>query len=442
MKFTLEKVLCRITLTMEKKNDVLLFNSQQAVLSQSLRFSLKILEMNNGDLQEFINNSLVENPFLKENEENTPTVIAETENIVARQSFKEKFFRQLAFFKFDEQQACIADLLFEHVQENKYINSEILQEISKNKNISYSDVLKIIKKLQTLSPQGLFSFNIQDKIKNILELRGKCSDEHNTFIRHINTLLSDGLPAFRKCINMDNSTLYRIISDIKEAGYSTFINDNLECSYKIPDVIVEHKYSGYESTVVEVQVPIIDKKLYEVSCKKARSKNDKKYIKEHVEQAELLIKSISYRNSTLLKVLQEIVHRQQDFLNGESSFLMPISVKNIANTILCHPSTVHRAIMNKTVATPQGIFDIKSLMPKELKSEGSDDVATDHSVKKYIQKLINNEPKNSPYSDNEIVCLLKNRGINISRRTIAKYRNDMSISNSSARLKKYNSVFG
>ena len=104
---------------------------------------------------------------------------------------------------------------------------------------------------------------------------------------------------------------------------------------------------------------------------------------------------------------------------------------------MCHQSTIHRAISNKTVSTPCGIFDIKELMPKEIKSEKSETIVTDHSVKQYIQTLINNEPKNSPYSDNDIVCFLEGRGINMSRRTIAKYRNDMDIANSNNRLKEY-----
>ena len=104
---------------------------------------------------------------------------------------------------------------------------------------------------------------------------------------------------------------------------------------------------------------------------------------------------------------------------------------------MCHKSTVHRAIANKTVATPCGIFDIKALMPKEIKSDKNAHIVTDYSVKKYIQTLINNEPKDSPYSDSEIVYFLEGRGITISRRTIAKYRNDLDIANSNERLKEY-----
>ena len=132
--------------------------------------------------------------------------------------------------------------------------------------------------------------------------------------------------------------------------------------------------------------------------KKIKSKQDEKYIKEKIADAELLIKSIHYRNSNLFRIVQEIAHRQNDFFMGNTSFLVPIEMKSIANSIICKQSTVNREIKNKTVATPYGIFDIRALMPRGIMFDSDVFIATDHSV--YIQTLIINVPKDSLYSNN------------------------------------------
>lgn len=426
---------------MEKKNDLLLSVSQRPALAQSLRFSLKILEMNNVELQEFINDSLNDNPFLKENENYSysyklpiDTAVA---NIAAPVSSKYEFFKQIAFFKFDEKQKEIISLLYEYVLEHKYICGDFLKNLSNEKGISYSDLLDIIKKLQTLSPHGMFSFNLQDKIKNILEANGRFEIEHKIFVHNLPILFDKGLVAFKKRINFDDSTLQRIIRDLKNVGLYAGVDDFSENLYRVPDVIIEKRNCSYNVEVEEVQIPSIDNELCCNCLKKIKSKHDERYIKEKMADAELLVKAIHYRNSTLLRIVQEIAHRQNDFFSGNASFLVPIDAQSVANSIMYHQSTVHRAITNKTVATPFGIFDIKELMPKEIKSDKNKHVVTDHSVKKYIQTLINNEPKDSPYSDSEIVYFLEGRGITISRRTIAKYRNDLDIANSNERLKEY-----
>lgn len=428
---------------MEKKNDLLLSVSQRPALAQSLRFSLKILEMNNIELQEFINVSLNNNPFLKENESysnNYRLPIDTVANIAAPISSKDELFKQIAFFKFNKKQKEITSLLYEYVLEHRYINGDFLRYLSKEKDVSYTNLLDIIKKLQTVSPQGMFSFNLQDKIKSILEASGKYDDtKHKIFVQHLPILFSSGLTAFKKHLNFDDLTLYRIICDLKNISLYDGIDNFSECLYRPVDITIEKRNSTCKVEIEEVQIPSINHELCHLCLKKKKmkSKQGEKYIKEKIADAELLIKSIHYRNSTLFRIVQEIVHRQNDFFMGNTSFLVPIEVKSIANSIMCHQSTVHRAITNKTVATPCGIFDIKELMPRGIKSEEGEHIATDHSVKKYIQTLITNEPKDSPYSDGEIVYFLEGRGIALSRRTVAKYRNDLDIANSNERLKKY-----
>jgi RNA polymerase sigma-54 factor len=213
-----------------------------------------------------------------------------------------------------------------------------------------------------------------------------------------------------------------------------------DCVYRIPDIIVERKSKDdFEYEVNKHILPqlSVNRELYDESMRKCRSDVDKKYIQNNFSIAELLIKSVRRRNSTILKILKELVYRQLDFFDNLDSTLRPVSIKSLANSLPIHESTIHRAIHGKTAATPRGIFPLKDLMPKEIKNKTCKNAVSDHSIKEYMKKLIGSEPKNSPYSDSNIVSLLNSRGVNISRRTVSKYRSAMSIPNAFARTNIY-----
>lgn len=425
---------------MEKKSNVLLSISQKPVLTHYLRYSLKILEMNNTELQEHIDSSIIDNPFLKEKEELNKSLakLDVVESTAARVSHKDDLFKQIAFFKFDEKQKDITALLYDYLIEHRYINGEFLRRISKEKDVSYPYLLHIIKKLQTLSPYGMFSFNFQDKIKNILEACGKYDAEHKIFMRHLHILLEKGFCAFKKRVNLGDSAIRKIMSDIKRISFFHFENDDFfENINRSPDIFVKKIGCGYNAEIGDMQIPAVDYELFQLCLKKTSSKRDRKYIEEKINDAKLLIKSINYRNSTLLRIVREIAFRQSNFFTGDTSDLLPLEIASIADSIMCHKSTIHRAIANKTIATPCGVFDIKSLMPKKIKTEDSDNIVADSSVKKFIQNLITNEPSNSPYSDSEIAYLLKRQGVSMSRRTVTKYRSCLDIANSNDRRKEY-----
>ena len=125
-----------------------------------------------------------------------------------------------------------------------------------------------------------------------------------------------------------------------------------------------------------------------------------------------------------------------DFFQGNSFSLIPLNAKTLAQSLSLHESTVHRAIMNKSISTSHGIFDMGQLLAKKINTFG-DEIASDYSVKQYMKQLIKQEPHNSPYSDENIVYFLSTRGIVISRRTVAKYRESMNIPNSINRIRNY-----
>jgi RNA polymerase sigma-54 factor len=349
----------------------------------------------------------------------------------------------MSFLHFTEDQREIAFLLMDYALENRYLSGEVLINISREKNISYFDLLQIIKKLQTMSPYGLFSFNIQDKIKTIFEAKGKYDEDCKMFVQNLNLILENGLSAAKKRCRLDNGKLHTIISEICCINFDNDYDSCCDASlYKIPDVMIEEKTAGkYEffiNDAATLQVSV-DKELSEELLRKKISRNDREYIREKMSSAKLLVKAVNYRNSTLLKIVGEISRHQYDFFVGNHNYLKPINAKTIASLLLLHESTVHRAVANKIVATPRGIFDIKSLMPKGIAGE-AEDFLSNHCAKEYIKSLIDHEPRSSPYTDDQIVYLLNSVGINLSRRTVSKYRNSMNILNLPKRARKYRMI--
>ncbi|MDR2068054.1 MAG: hypothetical protein LBP41_03645 [Holosporaceae bacterium] len=422
---------------MEKKTDVLLFLSQRPILSQSLQYSLKILEMSNLDLAEHVEEKLLENPFLiREYTSSTHSELVE--NIAHGRQMNDEVVEQLSFLHLDDRETEIAWSLIHNLSGGAYLNAETLGDISKEKNIDQLELLKIVNKLKKTSLSGMFAFNLQDKFKTFLENSGKYNEEYGKLIRNIDLVLSDDWSTLKRTCKLSDGALSQMISTMTGAFLSLDYFQG-ECAFPTSvDLVVETRVKNdLEVTINEESVPRVqfNGALHGESAKRCRSCADKKYVKENAASAELLIKSLNHRNSTLLKVAREVISRQKNFFVDKDKHLAPISSKSIANALFLHDSTIRRAISNKLVSTPHGTFEFKALLPRKISSDSEG--ISDYAIKKHMKKLIDREPRDNPYSDNSIVNFMHSMGINISRRTVAKYRAALNIPNSSDRVRVY-----
>jgi len=165
------------------------------------------------------------------------------------------------------------------------------------------------------------------------------------------------------------------------------------------------------------------------------SDNDKVYLKNNLQEAKLFIKNIDYRNNTLIKISNSIFEKQIDFFNKGVEEIKPMNLKEIALSIDVHESTVSRLTNGKYMETPYGIFELKYFFSSSLSNNLGDDLSS-KSIKEKIKKIINAENKNKPFSDDKIAYILQNQGINIARRTVAKYRESLNLESSSKRKTK------
>ena len=162
------------------------------------------------------------------------------------------------------------------------------------------------------------------------------------------------------------------------------------------------------------------------------SESDKKYITENLSSAKWLMKAIEQRNITTLKISSEIVNQQKNFLKRKK-YLKPMILKDVAKKIDMHESTVSRVTSNKLMLTPRGIFEMKIFFSASINSTNEGESHSAASVRESLKRLISNEPLNSPLSDEVLVTKLQDQGINLARRTVAKYRELMNIPSSSIR---------
>ncbi|MDR3151379.1 MAG: hypothetical protein LBT67_00820, partial [Holosporaceae bacterium] len=206
----MEKALPSITpITMEKKNDVLLLVSPKALISPSLRYSLKILEMNNIELREHMEKCLDENPFLEDQKTiaNFLDIDQFLEAVARKTTFSEEIYFQMLFLKLADREKETALLLLDGIIENRYVTNDLLRRVSVESGMSMVEIFRLIKKLQQLSPRGLFSFNFKDKIKTSLEAENKYNKDYAILLQNLDMLPKLGLSCLSNKCNFDERRL-------------------------------------------------------------------------------------------------------------------------------------------------------------------------------------------------------------------------------------------
>ena len=204
--------------------------------------------------------------------------------------------------------------------------------------------------------------------------------------------------------------------------------------YITPDVYVHKVGDDYFVQVNDDGLPKLKISSYYLDMMKKKDKDAREYVQERLRSAKWLIDSIAQRQRTIVKVTESILKFQHDFFEKGISYLKPLVLRDVANDIGMHESTISRATSNKYVETPQGIFELKYFFNAGINREdGGEDIASE-AVKRMIKRLVGEEPPQQPLSDQKLVELLKEtHKIDIARRTVAKYREALKIAPASLR---------
>jgi RNA polymerase sigma-54 factor len=317
-------------------------------------------------------------------------------------------------------------------------------EICQLENVSEEFVEAVLKKVQEFDPPGIAARNLQE----CLLIQARMLGVKNKIIE---VIIKDYLKDLElknyvhiahklKVPLRDVEIAVLLISRMNPKPGSMYSEDKIQPI--IPDVYIVKAGDEYKIILNDDGLPRlrISNFYREIMAGltdhgHGEEESGKKYIKDKVQSATWLIKSIQQRQNTIYKVAESIVKFQRDFFDRGIDFLKPLVLRDIASDIEMHESTISRVVSNKYVHSLQGIFEMKYFFGSSIKRTAEGTIAS-KSVKEEIKQIISGEKPKKPYSDCEIVDLLKVKGINIARRTVAKYREMMGILPSSKR-KKY-----
>lgn len=343
---------------------------------------------------------------------------------------------------FNEEEQNLAGILISYIDDDGYIKVD-LGQVAEEEGVTKEDLESVLPFVQEFDPPGIGARNLQEclliQAKHIQE---DTRDFVALITNHLKDLEKKNYEGIAKAMNRDLEEIIEMTKIIytmdPKPGRQFLTNDT---QYVTPDVYVykvgdEYMVSLNEDGLPRLRISNFYKNvLQEGKSDKNKNATTQEYIQDKLRSAVWLIKSIHQRQRTIYKVTESIVKHQRDFFDKGAAFIKPMILRDIANDIGMHESTVSRVTTAKYVHTPRGIFELKYFFNSGINTDDGDALASE-SVKLKIRELVSVEDPKNPLSDQKIVDLLKKDGIQIARRTVAKYRDVLKILPSSKR-KKY-----
>ncbi|MFT5871166.1 MAG: RNA polymerase sigma-54 factor [Clostridium sp.] len=447
-----------------------LVQEQKLIMTQEMQMSVKLLQMSAYELGQYVNKEMQENPVLEEkdlqnNKSNNNDVNDYKEIIkyLGKDDYKIKNYaakaenEEVSPFYYIAQEKSLKDYLVEQIGELtekcetldicKYMVENLdtkgylsvnLSDICKELAISNENAEIALKIFQPLEPQGIGARNLKECLE--IQLISLGINEENIY-KIINNYLE--LLAENKC-SVIAKELKVTISDVQK--YCDIIK-KLEpkpargfytgetVKYIVPDAYINKIDDQYFISMNEDVLPKLNiNSLYKEIIQNDKDVEAVEYVKEKLNSAMFLIKSIEQRKNTVYRVLEEILVVQKEYFDSGQEYLKPMTLKKIANNLEMHESTISRAIREKYVSVNSGkVIKIKDLFTNGIASVvGGEDIST-INIKKAIKEIVDNENQKKPLSDQVICNRLNLEEMNISRRTVAKYREELQIKSSSKR---------
>lgn len=462
--------------------------SQKLVMTPSLQQAIRLLQLSKLELQEVVNQETLENPLLEEvqEEDSKPEDAAQkaeeeapqaetaseekdsfdeidydayfqdyieygynprmteeyeefrAENMLTRpESLADHLGWQLAMTDAGTVTKEIVSFLIGNLDEDGYLRVS-REEIVEAGGWSPEMIEEAIRLLQTLDPIGVGARDLQECLLLQIRLLELDDDVAERIVRdHYDLFMNRQFPQLAKLLGMTMSELEAIVEVIRRLDPKPGRKyDSSRTIYVEPDVYVQKVSDDYVIILNEDGMPRLRisrryrRMLHEMDAK--TESDTVNYIKDKIRSAIWLIKSVDQRQRTIYKVAESIVKHQRDFLDRGIEYLRPMVLRDVADDIQMHESTVSRVVSNKYIHTPRGVFPMKYFFHSGIDSDHGEDVSS-LVVKKRIQGYIAAEDPKKPLSDAKIMKMLNREGINIARRTVAKYRDELHIPSSTDR---------
>ncbi|EES4103820.1 RNA polymerase factor sigma-54 [Escherichia coli] len=356
------------------------------------------------------------------------------------QTLQDYLMWQVELTPFSDTDRAIATSIVDAVDDTGYLTvplEDILESMG-DEEIDIDEVEAVLKRIQRFDPVGVAAKDLRD----CLLIQLSQFDKTTPWLEEARLIISDHLDLLA---NHDFRTLMRVTC-LKEDVLKEAVNliqsldprpgqsiQTGEPEYVIPDVLVR-KHNGHWT--VELNSDSIPRlqinQHYASMCNNARNDGDSQFIRSNLQDAKWLIKSLESRNDTLLRVSRCIVEQQQAFFEQGEEYMKPMVLADIAQAVEMHESTISRVTTQKYLHSPRGIFELKYFFSSHVNTEGGGE-ASSTAIRALVKKLIAAENPAKPLSDSKLTSLLSEQGIMVARRTVAKYRESLSIPPSNQR---------
>ena len=454
----------------------------QLTMTPQLQQAIALLQLSTLDLRQEIQQALDANPMLEQEDEFSEQAVSEpkeeewTESIptelsvdsdwsdtytdmgsqggsssegpdferqAAGQSLHGHLLWQLAMTDFSAREQLVAESLIDALDANGYL-TQPLNDIREGlraqgiDGLSQREVETILLKLQQFEPTGIFARDLRECL--MLQLAALPDNTpllvpaRRLVRQFLEALGKDDMRLLKRRLGLDDEQLADVILLIRSLdprpGSAYGDTDD---SYVTPDLVVRHDNEGWHLELNPEALPRLRiQPDYASLIKRADKSDDNQFLKEHLQEARWLIKSLSSRNDTLLRVGREIITRQIGFLEHCEEAMKPLILADIAEAVEMHESTISRVTTQKYIHTPRGVFELKYFFSSQVSGQDGDSHSST-AIRARLKKLIQEEPPGKPLSDSRLVTLLGEGGIQVARRTVAKYREAMGIPSSSER---------
>ena len=436
-----------------------LAQKQSLVFTPQLQQAIKLLVLNNIEISSYAETLAEENPFIEVSQPQTTRVIprvtatrAEPQDydpisLIADTSAET--FHARAFKQIDEVLSAPADraigyALAAHLEPSGWLLAP-LDVIARNLGVDEAVVARVLAKLHTVEPRGLFARGLKECLRLQISEDSLDHPQMSTLIEHLELVQRGAFPELRRMIGCSKDELSHLLRRLRELDPKP----GLRLSHgnfppiREPDL---HAFKGAGGEwVVELNnstLPTItvDETLARRVKKLTANDADRAFVRDSLGMARWFARAIAQRNETSIKVAAEIVRYQKAFLEHGMQHMRPLKLKTIAEAVGVHESTISRVTSSMMMQIPHGCFPLKIFFSAAIDSQNSDEGASAHVVRERIRNLVQQEPRHHPLSDDKITRRLHDEGFQIARRTVAKYRKLDRIPSSSQRCRSYNLV--
>ena len=354
-------------------------------------------------------------------------------------SFAETLMRQARMAFSDEKQRLLAENFIAELDENGFLPADIGFLMKKGENDLFFD--SVLAKVKTFEPTGVFSQSLPEFFERQLRERGRFDPAMAVMVARLDLVAAKKYDELSKICGVDMQDVADMIAELRSLNPRPTAGFDAGPAVSIvPDVLVRQDAAGvYHVALNDAALPrLLINRRYAAEIKDlaGTDKAVKKFYTEKMGDASFLIRALNQRAETVLSVATFIVGAQRDFFEKGAGFLKPMLLKDVAAGVGMHESTVSRVTTNKYLACARGVFELKSFFSKALESAGGAESRSANAVKERICELIRAETPQNVLSDEDLVVLLKREGVDIARRTVAKYRDAAGIPTSARRKRE------